>query len=146
RIRGHMAVVDRVPMPDTLKARALFQVFADRAAAEVRRLRADNELRVREEKLSRVVNVAMEAIIELDADLAVTLLNPAAERVLGCESRRAIGLDFRDFLTREGGARLAELAAALQGEARASAWIAGGLEVTQVNGERFPAEATLSRF
>src|SRR4030095_5593031 len=73
RILGHMAVVDRAPMPDTLKARALFQVFADRAAAEVRRLRADNELRVREEKLSRVVNGAMDAIIELDADLAVTL-------------------------------------------------------------------------
>jgi PAS domain S-box-containing protein len=103
RILGHMAVVDRAPMPDTLKARALFQVFADRAAAEVRRLRADQELRLREEKLSRVVNGAMDAIIELDADLAVTLLNPAAERMLGCESRRAVGLDFRDFLTREGG-------------------------------------------
>jgi len=146
RILGHMAVVDRAPMPDTLKARALFQVFADRAAAEVRRLRADQELRLREEKLSRVVNGAMDAIIELDADLAVTLLNPAAERMLGCESRRAVGLDFRDFLTREGGARLAELAAGLQREARASAWIAGGLNVTQVNGERFSAEATLSRF
>jgi PAS domain S-box-containing protein len=146
RMLGHMAVVDRAPMPDSLKARALFQIFAERASAELRRLRAEAELRAREEKLSRVVNGAMDAIIELDAQLAVTLLNPAAERVLGCESRRAVGLDFRDFLTPEGGVRLAELAEELQRENRASAWIAGGLDVTQVGGERFCAEATLSRF
>jgi len=36
----------------------------------------------------------MDAIIELDAQLAVTLLNPAAEKVLGCESRRAVGWIF----------------------------------------------------
>ncbi len=145
-ILGHMAVVDRAPMPDSLKARALFQIFADRAGAELRRLRADSEIRTREEKLSRVVNGAMDAIIELDAQLAVTLLNPAAEKVLGCESRRAVGLDFRDFLSPEGGARLAELAAELKRESRASAWIAGGLEVARVGGAKFPAEATLSCF
>ncbi|MEP6669397.1 MAG: sigma 54-interacting transcriptional regulator [Chthoniobacter sp.] len=146
RLLGHMAVIDRAPMPDSPKARALFQIFAERAAAELRRLRVESELRAREEKLSRVVNGAMDAIIELDAQLAVTLLNPAAERMFGCESRRAVGLDFRDFLTPEGGVRLAELAAELQGEGRASAWIAGGLDVTQLGGDRFAAEATLSRF
>ena len=127
-------------------ARALFQIFAERATAELQRMRAEAELRAREEKLSRVVNGAMDAIIELDAQLAVTLLNPAAEKVLGCQSARAVGLDFRDFLTPEGGARLGALASELQGENRASAWIGGGLEVTQLGGERFAAEATLSRF
>jgi formate hydrogenlyase transcriptional activator len=146
RILGHMAVVDRAPMSDSPKARALFRIFADRAAAELRRLRAESELRAREEKLSRVVNGAMDAIIELDAQLAVTLLNPAAERVLGCESRRAVGLDFRDFLAPEGSGRLAELAATLRREGPTSAWIGGGLEVTQLGGEKFLAEATLSRF
>jgi hypothetical protein len=53
--------------------------------------------------------------------------------------------EFRDFLTREGSARIAELAAGLQSAERASAWIAGGLEVTRANGEKFAAEATLSR-
>jgi PAS domain S-box-containing protein len=146
RILGHMAVIDRSPMPDSPRARALFQIFAERAAAELRRLRTEAELRVREEKLSRVVNGAMDAIIELDANLAVTLLNPAAEKMLNSESRRAEGLDFRDFLTAEGAARLAELAASLESESRASAWIAGGLEVTRCGGEKFYAEATLSRF
>jgi PAS domain S-box-containing protein len=146
RILGHMAVVDRRPMPNDPKARALFQIFAERAAAELRRLRAEAAVREREEKLSRVVNGAMDAIIELDEELAVTLLNPAAEKVLGCESRRAVGLDFRDFLTAEGAERLGALAEELRRERRPSAWIGGGLEVARVGGERFPAEATLSRF
>lgn len=146
RILGHMAVVDRRPMPDNPKARALFQIFAERAAAELRRLQAESALRAREEKLSRVVNGAMDAIIELDEALAVTLLNPAAEKVFGCESRRAVGLDFRDFLTPESGGQLATLAADLRREQQPSAWIAGGLEAARAGGERFPAEATLSCF
>lgn len=146
RIVGHMAVVDRRVMPNDLKARALFQIFAERAGAELRRLHAEAELREREEKLSRVVNAAMDAIIELDEHLAVTLLNPAAEKVLGCESRRAEGLDFRDFLQPDSGTRLATLAAELHGSDRPSVWIAGGLEATRVGGEKFTAEATLSCF
>ena len=146
RILGHMAVVDRRPMPDNPKARALFQIFAERAGAELRRLRAEAAVREREEKLSRVVNGAMDAIIELDEALAMTLLNPAAEKVLGCESRRAVGLDFRDFLTPESGERLALFAVELQREGRPSAWIGGGLEAARVGGGKFSAEATLSCF
>jgi PAS domain S-box-containing protein len=146
RILGHLAVVNRKPMPDDPKARALFQLFAERAAAELRRLRAEAAVREREEKLSRVVNGAMDAIIELDEQLVVTLLNPAAENVLGCESRRVVGLCFRDFLTPESGERLATLAAQLRREGRPSAWIAGGLEAARVGGEKFSAEATLSCF
>jgi PAS domain S-box-containing protein len=146
RILGHMAVVDRRAMPDNPKARALFQIFAERAAAELRRVRAEAAVREREEKLSRVVNGAMDAIIELNADLAVTLLNPAAEKLLGCESRRAVGLNFRDFLSAESGERLASFAGEVCSEKGSSAWIGGGLEAMRAGGERFSAEATLSCF
>jgi PAS domain S-box-containing protein len=146
RILGHLAVVDRQPMPNEPKARALFQIFAERAGAELRRLQAEAAVRDREEKLSRVVNGAMDAIIELDADLAVTLLNPAAETLLACESRRAVGLDFRDFLTPESARRLGEFVDEVCGEERTSAWIGGGLEAMRLGGEKFSAEATLSCF
>lgn len=146
RIVGHLAVVDRQAMPNEPRARALFQIFAERAAAELRRLHAEAELREREEKLSRVVNGAMDAIIELDENLAVTLLNPAAEKLLECESRRAVGLEFCDFLSPDSGERLAKLAAELQSDERPSVWVAGGLEATRVGGEKFTAEATLSCF
>jgi len=142
RILGHMAVIDRRTMPDDPKVRALFQMFAERAAAELRRLQAEAALREREEKLSRVVNGALDAIVELDAQFAVTLLNPAAEKLLGCESRRAVGLDLRDFLSPESGERLAALAA----ENSAPQWIAGGVEGVPASGGKFSAEATLSSF
>ena len=142
RVLGHLAVVHREPMPENPRALALFQIFAERAGAELRRLRAEAAVREREEKLSRVVNGALDAIVELDPDLAVTLLNPAAEKLLGCESRRAVGLDFRDFLSPESAERLAALAA----ENSAPQWIAGGLEVVPASGGKFAAEATLSAF
>ena len=146
RILGHLAVVDRQPMPNEPKARALFQIFAERAGAELRRIQAEAAVRDREEKLSRVVNGAMDAIIELNSDLAVTLLNPAAETLLACESRRAVGLDFRDFLTPESAKRLDEFVHEVCGEERTSAWIGGGLEAVRVGGGKFSAEATLSCF
>jgi PAS domain S-box-containing protein len=73
-------------------------------------------------------------------------LNPAAEKVLGCESRRAVGLDFRDFLSAESGERLAALGAELCSAGKPSQWIAGGLEVVPAGGGSFPSEATLSCF
>src|SRR4030095_4693987 len=74
------------------------------------------------------------------------LLNPAAEKLLGCESRRAVGLDFRDFLTPESAERLDEFVDEVCCEEGTSAWIGGGLEAMRVGGEKFSAEATLSCF
>ena len=37
-------------------------------------------VREREEKLRRLLQSAMDAIVELDAELAVTMMNPAAEK------------------------------------------------------------------
>jgi len=66
RILGNLAVLDTRPMPAVPRALAIFHIFADRAAAELRRLRAEAEVRERDEELSRLVNSAMDAIIEID--------------------------------------------------------------------------------
>jgi GAF domain-containing protein len=42
-ILGHLAVMDRRPMPEDPRALALFQIFAARAGAALRRLRAERE-------------------------------------------------------------------------------------------------------
>jgi PAS domain S-box-containing protein len=144
RVLGHLAVVDREPLPESPRAQTLFQIFAERAGAELRRLCAEAAVREREEQLSRVVNGALDGIVELDAQLAVTLLNPAAERLLGCPSERALALELRDFLSPESGGRLASLAEELSKDGNASQWIGSGLEVRPANGGKFAAEATLS--
>jgi PAS domain S-box-containing protein len=148
RLLGHLAVMDTKPMPDSPRTRALFQVFANRAAAELRRMRLDAELREREQELGRLVDSAMDAIVELDPDLRVTLVNNAGEKLFGCAAEQMIGEEFSRFLSDAGLTKLCELIDELERlpEGRRYLWIPGGFGARPVAGEEFPAEATLSRF
>jgi PAS domain S-box-containing protein len=148
KILGHLAVLDLRPMPKEPRAEALFQIFAARAAAELRRLRAEAAVREREEKLGRLVNSAMDAIIELDRNLNVTRVNAAAEKVFGCSSQEIVGQLFTRFLSSDSRERLANLIIDLdlRPEGERYTWIPGGLSAKSTLGEPFPAEATLSRF
>ena len=148
RILGHMAVIDRRPIPDEPRIHALFRIFAARAAAELQRLRAEAEVREREEKLGRLVNSAMDAIIELDHDLRVTRVNTATEKVFQCPASQMVGQDFRRFLKDEDTGKLVHLIEELdtRAEGQRYLWIPGGLRARCPEGREFPAEATLSRF
>ena len=148
KVLGHLAVLDTRPMPKEPTAQSLFQIFAARAAAEMRRLRAEKQVREREEKLGRLVNSAMDAIIELNRNLNVTRVNAAAEKVFGCSSQDIIGELFTRFLSSDSRERLANLIIDLdlRPEGERYAWIPGGLNAQSASGEAFPAEATISRF
>jgi len=144
-VLGHLSVLDRRPMPAEPRAEALIRIFAARATAEVQRLRAEAEVREREEKLSRLVESAMDAIVELDDALRVTRVNPAAAKLFG---HATAGTDFRRFLSPESGVRLGALVAELgaRAEGERSLWIPGALSARLASGAEFSAEATLSRF
>jgi PAS domain S-box-containing protein len=148
RILGHMAVIDRRPIPEEPRVYAIFQIFAARAAAELQRLRAETEVREREEKVGRLLSSAMDAIIELDDRLHITRVNPAAERAFQCRAESMSGQDFRRFISPEDAGRLVALIAELDGqpEGQQSRWIPGGLTARCPEGRSFPAEATVSRF
>jgi PAS domain S-box-containing protein len=147
-ILGHLAVLDKRPMPYEPRAQALFQIFAARAAAELRRLRAEAQVREREHKLGRLVDGAMDAIIELDRHLAVTQMNPAAEKVFGCAAAEAAGQTFTHFLAPDSREKLARLIIDLdtRPDGQRFLWIPGGLMAASRQSEKFQAEATLSRF
>ena len=148
KILGHLAILDKRPMPHEPRAQALFQIFAARAAAELRRLRAEAQVRDREQKLGRLVGSAMDAIIELDRYLHVTQMNPAAEKIFSCGASEVTGQAFTRFLTVDSREKLARLIVDLdtRPEGQRSLWIAGGLVATNIRGGNFQAEATLSRF
>jgi two-component system NtrC family sensor kinase len=55
-ILGHLAVLDTRPMPEEPKSLALFEIFGARAAAELQRLRAESELRVKNEQLEQLLD------------------------------------------------------------------------------------------
>ncbi|HEU4434497.1 MAG TPA: GAF domain-containing protein [Pyrinomonadaceae bacterium] len=92
-VLGHLAILDTKPMPVDSRLLSFFRIFAVRAAAEYRRLRSEAELRAREAKLDRLVSSAMDAILELDHDLNITLLNNAATHVF--ISPRNLSIKFR---------------------------------------------------
>jgi PAS domain S-box-containing protein len=135
-------------MPPEPRAQALFQIFAARAAAELRRMRAEAQVREREHKLNRLLGSAMDAIIELDQHLKINQVNPAAEKVLGAPAMVLTGEIFTHFLAPDSREKLARLIIDLdtRPEGQRSVWIGGGLTATARSGESFEAEATLSRF
>jgi PAS domain S-box-containing protein len=142
-ILGHLAVLDTRPMPSAPGLRDVFGVFAERATAELRRLRLEHRLREREAKLAGLIDGAMDGIVELDAALRVTRANPAAVRLFGAAIH---GADFAALLDPAGAERLRHLArelTAAPGPARA-AWMVGGFRARGADGDEFPAEATLS--
>jgi len=147
-ILGHMAVIDRRQIPEEPRVHAIFQIFAARAAAELQRLRAEAEVREREEKVGRLLSSAMDAIIELDDELHITRVNPATEKAFRCRADNMTGQNFRRFVSPDDAGRLMALVAELDGrpEGQQSRWIPGGLTARCPDGDAFPAEATLSRF
>lgn len=148
RILGHMAVIDRRPIPEEPRIHSIFQIFAARAAAELQRLRAESEVREREEKLGRLFGSAMDAIIELDDRLQITRVNQAAEKTFQCQAINMLGHGFQEFVSPKDTDRLVGLIDELdrRPEGERSRWIPGGLTARCPAGRSFAAEATVSRF
>jgi PAS domain S-box-containing protein len=148
RLLGHLAILHDEPMPTDAHATAIFNIFASRAAAELRRLRLDRALREREHKLSRLIDSAMDAIVELDGELCITHMNHAAAEVFGCNAADVAGRALGRFLRNESRGRLLYLTRELarRPEGKQSLWIPDGLEAIRADGAGFPAEATVSRF
>lgn len=147
KLLGHMAVLDHVPMPPQPRFRALFDIFAARAAAELQRIRVENEVRDREQKLRALLSSAMDAIIEMDHDLQIIGINPAAEKVFSRSAGDMTGQNFMQFLSPESCRKVSLLAHELRSrpDGEQYLWIPGNLEALSGSNE-FPAEASLSRY
>jgi PAS domain S-box-containing protein len=147
-ILGHMAVMDTNPMPEEPLRLALFEIFAGRAAAELRRLRAERALRAREAQLAGLVQSAMDAIVQLDSELRITGMNPAAERTFEVPGELAQGRALSTLTSRDDATKLEGLCRELQARPAQtrSAWVPGGFTGVTEGGSSFPAEGTLSLF
>ncbi len=148
RVLGHLAVVDTRLMPAEDGVVELFSVFASRALAEMRRQRLEADLRERQEKLGRLIDSAMDAIVELDRELRVTLVNSAAEKLFGATSAELAGERVERLLGVTSTVTLAACADELDRRTGAERylWIPGGLTAEPAGRRPFPAEATLSRY
>jgi PAS domain S-box-containing protein len=106
KIIGNLAVLDTRPMPEDARAKAIFQIFAARASAELRRLKAELSLRKSEEKYRRIIETAGEGFLLMDKDFVITDVNQAFCRLVGYSRSEIIGrtplkfaeAGFRQFL------------------------------------------------
>ncbi len=110
-------------------------------------MRAERQVREREKKLRRLFDSALDGIIELDQQLQVTRMNPAAEKIFGCAGANVAGKNFTRFLLPDAQEKLATLIIDLdtRPEGERYLWIPGGLKALGGSGAEFLAEATLSR-
>ncbi|HZW73443.1 MAG TPA: PAS domain S-box protein, partial [Caldimonas sp.] len=121
------------------------KVFATRSMLTdiTDRKRAEQALRESEERLARVLESAMDAIVTFDADRRVELFNDAAEKTFRCAAASAIGNTIDRFLT---DAFRRALDAAVAGpRSHPYVWAPEGLAALRADGTEFPIEATISR-
>lgn len=146
-ILGNLAVVDKYPMPYSFRNLALFKIFGARATAEILRLNTESNLKEREEKLRGIFEGAMDAMVELDQDFMITMLNPSARNLIGIQGDDIIGSSVEPVLVKNDFFRLKDFVATLKDRPHADRkiWIPGGLTVVNVQGKKIYTEATLSQ-
>jgi transcriptional regulator with GAF, ATPase, and Fis domain len=85
--------------------------------------------------------------VDLDADLVITAANAAAARVLRCPADALIGRAFTEFLTVPAAKALLAHADDLAAHADGGAmWLPDALDARRGDGDRFVAEASLTRY
>ena len=106
--------------------------------------RLKNRLEESEERLSRIIESAMDAIITLDQAGRIVLFNRAAERVFRCQANDTVGGSGKRFFS-EGLCRvLAEYVGADPSSPKPPIWVPEGHSALRADGEAFPVEATIS--
>jgi PAS domain S-box-containing protein len=145
-VLGHLAILDTKPLPVDSRWLSFFRIFAVRAAAEHRRLRAEAELRQREAKLDRLISSAMDAILELDQDSRITLVNNAATSLFNSTREQLLGQNFCALLSQTSLKIFLDVIEQLNSSTavRQHIWIPAGLCATRTDGREFPLEATIS--
>ena len=145
---GHLSVLDTKVLPADPRLISLFEIFAARAAAEQLRLKHENEIRVREEELTALLDSAMDAVIVLDTAGCITRVNPAGERLFGCTREDLIGENLREFLPAESAAQFDSFVKELDSKSanQQQLWVPHSFSVLRWDKSVFPAEATISCF
>ena len=147
-VLGHLSVIDSRTIPENHQTFDIFRIFANRARAELQRLRAEQHIKQSEEKFRKLFDSTFDAILEYDQDFIIKRVNQAAEKLFSTSSTALTGRQLKDFFPAHQFEKLRDLALTLSNQPsdKQSIWIPGGLKISVVNGECFPAEGTLSKY
>lgn len=101
------------------------------------------ELQEKEERLSRIFENAMDAIMTLDESGKIMLFNAAAEQMFRCKAADRIGRPVDRFLSPELYKTLINFRNGFPADK--AIWVSEGLTAVRADDESFPIEATISR-
>ena len=143
---GNVAVVDTKPIPESFRSLAVFRIFAARATAEILRLKAESEMMNREERIRGIFDGAMDAIVELDSNFRITMMNPSAINLVGITPDTALGTLFQSFLPPQDYHKLMNLISSWKASRQhdRKIWLPGGLTIINKIGDPICTECTLS--
>ncbi len=111
---GHVAFETSGPIERQILDRPLFLIFLSRAAAELRRKRAEDVLRASEENYRLLVEHQSEVIVKLDAQQRLLFASPSFCRLFGVAEAALLGSRFRPPVADEDLPRFEAAWAALQ--------------------------------
>jgi formate hydrogenlyase transcriptional activator len=97
RVLGHLAVFDERPMPPQPRRLAAFRIFAARAAAELERIRAEQELRESEARHRDLYEEAPVAYLSSGIDGRFRAVNARAAQLLGYAKEELVGAPILSF-------------------------------------------------
>ena len=109
------------------------------------RQRMEQALRESEARLKRIIESATDAIVTVGADLGVTLINDAAERVFRCRAEEITGSSLERLLSPQFKSLLDNYKGSSQaGGAAQPLWIPDGITALRVDGEEFALQGSIS--
>jgi PAS domain S-box-containing protein len=100
------------------------------------------KLRDSEERLAGIFQSAMDAIVVVDRQRTVVMLNGAAEKIFRCRQEQAVGKPVDTWLTDD---LLHVFQNYVEDDREAPLWVAAGHHAKRFDGEVFPVEASVSR-
>jgi PAS domain S-box-containing protein len=143
---GHLSALDTKYLELPTYLESVFRIFADRAAAELNRVRAESGVRESELRFSGVFESAMDAIFEMDDQFRIQRANSSAASLFGFTAAELVNRRLMSLLTPASAQKLVNIARELDLQNRQFAWVPGGLDAVRSDASTFAAEASVSRF
>jgi PAS domain S-box-containing protein len=145
-VLGHLSALDTkvLELPPDLEA--VFRIFADRAAAELKRVRAESAIRESELRFSGLFESVMDSIMETDDQFRIQRANSSAASLFGFAAAELANRKLTALLTTASAQKLSNVVRELDPTRRQFAWVPGGLDALRSNGSTFVGEASVSRF
>lgn len=143
---GSLVVLHSKPLLLTDAVHKILLTIKSRAESELKRLRNEREIRLRQNQLVALINGVQDLLINLNKHGQVMMANATAESLLQAELSSMVGKPIAAFITDASKSRLLTTIEHLSKSHQRYAWIEGDIELVSAMADTFTVQGTLSRY